>query len=105
MMGTPTVLPTPAEAERLYMLIEEAAEVQQAASKILRHGYDNHHPFNPPRNTNRLDLLSELMDLSTIVRIMERTGDLNFSRYPDSSAEMIWRDKKLPWTRFQEGSK
>ncbi len=35
---------TPAEAERLAVLIEEAAEVQQIACKILRHGYRSGNP-------------------------------------------------------------
>lgn len=35
---------TPAEAECLAILIEECAEVQQIACKILRHGYDSCNP-------------------------------------------------------------
>ncbi len=35
---------TPAEAERLAMLAEEAAEVIQIVGKILRHGYASYHP-------------------------------------------------------------
>lgn len=51
---------SPAEIERLAILIEEAGEVIQAASKILRHGYESGHPDSP--KTNRQDLERELGD-------------------------------------------
>ena len=38
---------TPAEAERLALLLEELGEAQQAIGKILRHGYASTHPANP----------------------------------------------------------
>lgn len=68
---------TPAEAERLAMLAEECGEVIQAVGKILRHGYDSHHPDQagkPPefRHTNRDQLKQELADLLAVVDMMDQ---------------------------------
>lgn len=49
---------SPAEAERLSLLIEECAEVIQIIGKIQRHGYDSSHPNGGPNNR---DMLSEEM--------------------------------------------
>jgi hypothetical protein len=43
---------TPAEAERLALLLEELGEAQQIIGKILRHGYESYHP-DDPETTNR----------------------------------------------------
>jgi NTP pyrophosphatase (non-canonical NTP hydrolase) len=56
---------SPAEAERLAFLIEECGEVIQAASKVLRHGYESFDPTIPihERLTNRGALARELGDV------------------------------------------
>lgn len=59
---------SPAEAERLAMLAEEAGEVVQAVTKILRHGYEATHPDGGP--TNRETLKRELADLAAVQRMM-----------------------------------
>lgn len=41
---------TPAEHERLSILIEECAEVIHIGGKILRHGYESTHPGGGPSN-------------------------------------------------------
>jgi hypothetical protein len=49
--------PTPiadADRELLVILAEEAAEVVQAVTKILRHGLDNHHPHGSELNREAL---------------------------------------------------
>lgn len=60
---------SPAEAERLAMLIEEASEVSQIACKILRHGYESHHP-DSPEATNRQELRREVTDFQAVVMLM-----------------------------------
>jgi hypothetical protein len=45
----------------LICLMEEAAEIQQAAAKALRFGLDNHHPDR--METNAQELQKELTDL------------------------------------------
>ena len=82
---------TPAEAERLAMLAEEAAEVIQAVGKILRHGYASYHPddLTPvadggkitrmPRMgalDNRALLMNELADFNSVQLLMEGSGDV-----------------------------
>lgn len=61
---------TPAQVERLAVLIEECAEVQQVACKILRHGYDSHHPDDPEATSNRTLLERELGDVMFAVGLM-----------------------------------
>ena len=63
---------TPAEAERLAYLIEELAEAQQAACKILRHGYNSYHPDRPQAAGNRHDLNRELTDVvGAMIRMID----------------------------------
>jgi hypothetical protein len=68
---------TPAETERLAILMEECAEVQQIVGKILRHGYESYDPTkdNPFDNRGLLEL--ELGDLKHIVFQMQQVGDVN----------------------------
>ena len=65
-----------AEAERLALLLEELGEAQQAIGKILRHGYESHHPDR--LSTNRQELEKELGDISAAIHILcERNKDLS----------------------------
>jgi hypothetical protein len=66
---------TPAEAERLAMLAEEAGEVVQAVTKILRHGYESYHPTDPGMN-NRSILRAEIADLRAVWELMFEAGDV-----------------------------
>lgn len=66
---------TPAEAERLALLLEEAGEVAQAIGKILRHGYESTHPDGGP--TNRETLERELGDMKAAISLMLERRDLN----------------------------
>jgi len=52
-----------ASRERLYLLLEELGEAQQAIGKILRHGYESFSPFDPKRTSNRQLLERELGDV------------------------------------------
>jgi hypothetical protein len=56
------------QQERLAVLIEECSEVIQAGTKILRHGYDSHHPFTG--ENNRIALEREIADLLHILKWM-----------------------------------
>jgi len=68
---------TPAEAERLALVAEEAGEVLQAVGKVLRHGYDN---FNPKTGlTNREALSQEVGDLLAVIALAGERGDINAS--------------------------
>ena len=65
---------SPAQVERLSLIIEEAAEVQQVACKILRHGYASTHPRGG--DNNRALLENELGDLQATVAIAFAAGDI-----------------------------
>lgn len=66
---------TPAEAERLALLMEELGEAQQAIGKILRHGYESRHPDGG--DTNRQSLERELGDIHVATMLMKDEGDLS----------------------------
>ena len=69
---------TPAEAERLALLAEEAAEVIQVIGKVLRHGYRSVHPNGGPHNR---DLLAdEIGDLMAALEMMQDARDLSVQR-------------------------
>ncbi len=64
---------TPAEVERLAVIIEECGEVIQAATKVLRHGYGSAHPVSQVSNRNTLR--REIVDLLAVLSIASRFGD------------------------------
>jgi len=68
---------SPAEAERIALLMEECGEVVQACGKILRHGYFSCHPEGIV--TNRSTLERELGDVWVAIYLMIENGDLNRS--------------------------
>lgn len=77
---------TPAEAERLAMLAEEAGEIVQAVMKIMRHGWDSYNPHSPELKVssagvvspnNRTELMRELGDLCEVQKLMIKAGDIN----------------------------
>lgn len=86
---------TPAEAERLAMLAEEAGEIIQIVGKILRHGYESNHPENPDW-TNRDLLGKEVTDLVAIVQMMEPDFNVHTDDYIDQTVQ-----RKLNWTHHQ----
>ena len=65
---------TPAEAERLALLMEECAEVQQVIGKILRHGYESCHPNGGLDNRDLLQ--KELGDVHFAINLMCEAQDV-----------------------------
>ena len=65
---------SPAEAERLALLVEECGEVIQAVTKILRHGYESCHPVSGVNN--RAALERELGDLLFVIGGVVGEGDV-----------------------------
>lgn len=72
---------TPAEAERLAVLMEEMAEAQQIIGKILRHGYDSVNPTVPVSEqfTNRELLDKELGHVRCAMEMMCQAHDISLS--------------------------
>lgn len=84
---------TLAQTERLQMLAEEAAEVVQACTKILRHGYQSCHPDNPAES-NEEALIRELEELATIAYIMGDLDDIRDGAITLDQVFEIWEWKK-----------
>jgi len=97
--GNMNDLPSLAEAERLHLLIEECGEVIQAATKVLRHGYDSVHPFITDSLDNTGYFEFELGDLSAIIGIMIRSGDISGLEITKHQEDKIHRLPK--WTHHQ----
>ena len=68
---------SPAEAERLALLVEEMGEAQQAVGKILRHGYERRNPCAPDHDGNRADLTKELAHVTAAIRLLILRGDIS----------------------------
>jgi hypothetical protein len=82
---------TPAQAERLAWLIEELAEAQQAACKILRHGYTSGNPHRDNRN----DLERELADVGAAMHLLVCAGDLRQHEVALWAAEQSGRHRDM----------
>lgn len=70
---------TPAQAELLALLSEELSEAGQVIGKILRHGYESHHP-DTPGVTNRDLLTRELGDVNAAVNLLCKAQELDAGR-------------------------
>lgn len=90
---------TPAEAERLALLLEEMGEVQQIVGKILRHGYASRNPHEPNGQTNRQLLEREMGDLSHAIALLRNAGDVTSSRILEHAARKA--EKVGPYLHHQ----
>jgi NTP pyrophosphatase (non-canonical NTP hydrolase) len=97
-MKPPNIL-TVSEQERLQILIEECGEVIQAASKVLRHGYESTNPTIEGSLTNREFLEKELGHLSNIRDMMVGHTDLN--KYNITQSEIKKRQSISQWLHYQ----
>lgn len=86
---------TPAEAERIALLMEECAEVIQICGKILRHGYESFNPADNSRTTNRRLLEREVGHVQFAVSLMtEESSDLSEESLGNSFYEKslnVWK--------------
>lgn len=71
---------TAAETERLAILIEECAEVQQIACKILRHGYESRNPTVAQSPNNRKLLETEVGDLLFAIEWLQQMKDIDATK-------------------------
>jgi NTP pyrophosphatase (non-canonical NTP hydrolase) len=85
---------SPAEAERLALLLEELGEAQQAIGKILRHGYESYSPFDETKTTNRKALIKELGDIFAAVQLMDDAGDYWWKSILDAKLEKLMKVKQ-----------
>ena len=90
----------PAEDERLALLMEEMAEVQQVIGKILRHGYESYHPNGGPNNRELLE--RELGDVRCALHMMVMAGDLHATSIAEHARDKAKRVAK--YLHHQEGA-
>ena len=90
---------TPAETERLALLIEELGEAQQIAGKILRHGYESVNPFEPT-DTNRQKLVRELGDILVVLDFLIDYGDVKLAELEDR--RRVKHHKIWDWLHHQD---
>jgi len=88
-----------AQAEALAFLIEELAEAQQAACKILRHGYRSSNPLIANSPTNRTELEKELGDVSEAMLLLDRNGDVSYNSIIEWSKDK--RESVKKWMHHQ----
>lgn len=67
---------TPAEDERLAILLEELGESIQCIGKIQRHSYEGFHPEFPEQGSNRDRLMEELGHVQAAIQLMCHAHDL-----------------------------
>ena len=84
-------------AERLIILAEECAEVQQGVAKCLRFGLDSKHYYEPSI-TNQKQLARELGDLQGLINNMVTVGILTQEELDEGAERKINKMKK--WTRW-----
>lgn len=89
---------TEAQRERLELLIEEAGEIIQCATKILRHGYGSYNPDIPSSPSNRKHLEEEILEMFTVYERMAYYDDLN--RVDFTHSDKVWQ-KKLRYCHHQ----
>jgi|ERR1044072_2799174 NTP pyrophosphatase (non-canonical NTP hydrolase) len=88
---------TPAQIERLAVLMEECAEVQQVIGKILRHGLFSRHPMGGPPNVDLLE--TELGDVVAAMRLLHAGDDIDIDMVNDHAPLKLFKLRK--YTHFQ----
>jgi NTP pyrophosphatase (non-canonical NTP hydrolase) len=76
---------TPAESERLYILMEECGEVIQVIGKILRHGYASTHPDDENGHDNRDLLEIELGHVKYAQLMLHKAEDIDLANVRGSA--------------------
>lgn len=91
---------TPAEAERLSLLLEEMGEAIQIIGKIQRHGYESYNPFDETRTHNRSLLEKEVGHVINAMDLMCTKGDMNRDSLLKHGREK--EESVKPWLHHQE---
>jgi NTP pyrophosphatase (non-canonical NTP hydrolase) len=91
---------SPAEVERLALLLEELGEAQQMVGKILRHGYESINPLNPADDTNRARLENELGDVLVAIDFLLEYDDIKQWRLDDR--KRVKHHKIWNWLHHQD---
>lgn len=95
----PKYFVTEADRELLIILMEEAAEVTQACSKILRFGWEGTTTTDDSGLTNRNHLAVELGDLAAVGNLLRVDGRLDITLIRDATTKKLKKMKK--YTKHQ----
>lgn len=92
-------------AELLVLLQEEAAEVSQAASKLIRFGLTAHNPAS--EYSNLQELTNELTDILTIISLIVDHSDIEITRESITNERVFAKLKKIAknstyWTHLDD---
>lgn len=88
------------QTELLVMLAEEAGEIVQAVTKILRHGYMSKNPDSLTGNTNRTELENELCDFLAVLDLIEDDHQVVIA----GDDVMLSSKRKLKWMHHTKES-
>ena len=88
---------TEAQIERLNLLQEEAGEIVQAASKVLRFGWDNTYPKVGCSNLEHLE--KEIGGICAILSLMAANSDISEARCSEAEAYKLATIGK--YTKYQ----
>jgi hypothetical protein len=91
---------TPAQLERLALLLEEMGEAQQLIGKILRHGYWSFNPNDEDETPNHLLLEKELGDVLSALDRMAAAKDIDTLRVDHHRARK--HEKVRRYLHYQE---
>lgn len=91
---------TPAELERLALLMEEMGEAQQIIGKVLRHGYENYHPDDVEKTSNRTLLATEMGHVYAAMQLMVIPQDISGVIIEWSRSKK--REKAQRWMHHQQ---
>lgn len=82
--------------------MEECAEIQQALSKALRFGFDDHHPSRADE-TNEEQLLTEFYQLTAMIEEMQNRGII--AGFAQEKIEQVKQNKIEKVYKYMEYSK
>ncbi|MEI5995007.1 hypothetical protein [Candidatus Enterococcus mansonii] len=82
--------------------IEECAEIQQALSKAIRFGFDDHHPSRADK-TNEEEMLTEFYQLSAMIEELQRQGIIE--GFTQEKIEKVKQNKIEKVYKYMEYSK
>lgn len=84
---------TEAELERLAILMEECAEVQQVIGKIIRFGWEDSHPKHD-NQTNRKLLTQEMADLRVAMNLLLHEDDIDLKEFEEAEGKKLEKINK-----------
>lgn len=82
--------------------MEECAEIQQALSKAIRFGFDDHHPSRTDE-TNEEQMLTEFYQLTAMIEELQKQGIIE--GFTQEKIDQVKQDKIEKVYKYMEYSK